>query len=765
MKCLKNKKLNRGWFTTSKIVVLFIILQPSFFLLAIREQFRTVGMGNTYGTVFFGMILGALLFILIKKLNIVINIRSWIGVKFLGTPFALFTLTRVSSTFNNSLFWLIFIFIYVVSAAMHYIKCNAAESNRNEVNIPTLAITYLILALMVSFISMNVLYSPDSYSYYEMSQTLFSNFGLVNTIRQYQHFTELGISFPYFLPMLIRFVNAFTGFSIYSGNIINLITTFMCIYFLMKMSRRLTSSTYPGIIAIFLMIFNPEFMEELMSARAVPLSILCVLLILDIVIHSETFGIIQEERKVLKPLSNKVLSVVNKKCIEKELFFMGLFAGMGMVIRFDFIVISGLTGVILVIYFCYRKNFLRTIPFYILGLLIFTMPWIVYSIFHFHTPWISDNKGTITLIYPSNPLRFFHPDEIVPTIFTDRVAWLISRLEIFQARLGDLIFLLTRPITIIVTLGITALSICSVREDKIDNKKSLNVRILWLCIIVVYIVKSAVIYLVGYSDLRYHAESIIIVLFFLLCTIYRKGNWEGYKRAIWPSFVLIILFVSIMSSFQSVANNLRPRLNEPFVDLSKIMPSESTQKLESLLIEHGQFYSERDIRLLKIYGLNVFEFGAHTDILTFASIVGKNEVRLLYLVDNFIQPNYIYVEGEFDKWVEVLSRYYLISRVGDSYAFALTPLGYFCDQERIQASNQIDADWNNGVNRNAQALLFENTPENNRLLNDAIGFRTDAISVGIVLIYKTSEWIYVFTEYTVKLNDLSYPKEITILRY
>jgi hypothetical protein len=679
--------------TLQRTMALLIVLQPAFLLLAIRENFRPFEMGNTFGTFFAGVLLGCLLLALYRKLNLQIVMNSYLGMSFLTSPCVFYILILVNEKFNFALFWLVFIFVYLIMGAAIYIRSYQEIQDKTDLYIPCLLVVFLLLALMVNFISRGAAYSPDSYSYYDMSKEMFRSFGSVNTIRQYIYYTELGISFPYLFPMLIAVVNTLTGFSIYSGNIINLVAALISVYLLVNISRRLTLSAYPGLIASALMLFNPDYLSELMSARAVPLSVLCVLLILNIVVHSEELAVVPksialpvlklklpsektkehlsgQQKNMLARLGVRLKNLLKKRCIGCDLFLIGLFAGAGVVIRFDFLAIAGLVGVILVIVFVIKKDIFKTIPFYALGLLVFTLPWMVYSITNFQTLWISDNSGTLFMLHPAIPLRAFMPDEVIPSFFTDPGTWFASRQITIINRLSQLVHMITRPVEMVVLLGITAVGIVSINTRNSNGHETKGLTALVICIVVIYIAKSIAIYLVGYSDMRYHAETIVVVFFTILC----KYCVKNAKPMIWSGFAVLVCFVSLTANVQPIINGLSPRLTVPFVDTERVLPLEATLELEELLMAHGQHENGRDVRLLAMSGINIFEFGAHSNILSFAPPEQLNDARLLYVVENFIRPNYIYTDDESSRWVVTLSMYYHLDRVGDSNAFTLTPL-------------------------------------------------------------------------------------------
>jgi len=722
--------------------------------MSVRELFRPHGMGNTFGTFFFGVLLGGLFFVLTRKLNLKIDTKSVLGVSFIACPFVFYVLTLIDVRFNYSLSWIIFVFVYISLCAAIYIKSNLGEQNKIEVYVSSFVVVYLIIAFMTNIIRLGSPYTPDSYSYYEISQTIFSNFGSINTIRQYIYFTELGISFPYLFPAMIAIVNILTGFSIYSGNFINIIAALISVYLLIKISKKLTRSTYAGLAASALLLFNTEFLDELATARAVPLSVLFVLLMMDVVVHSKALAMIPQRTRRAK---NRFEKFMWKKCIERDLFFMGLFGGAGMVVRFDFIAISGLVGVFLVVFFVMKKNVFKTIPFYIFGLLVFTLPWIIYSMWNFQTFWISDNSGTMFLINPTNPQRAFLPGEEIPSLFTDSAAWLDSRAVMFVNRFWDFFYMMSRPVELTVLLGIIMLCIISLRMGKINQRETKGLKVLAICVVIIYFAKSVAIFLVGYGDLRYHAETIIIVLFVALCTTYRKK----IHSLLWPGFLAAICFISV-STIQM--NYFRQHLFFPPVDFHRVVAFVGTRNLETLLIEHGQHENDRDVRLLNLadFRFNAYEFGAQTNILTFATPEWLNEYRLLHVID-FIQPNYVIAVDEFNYWIAILSRYYLFDTISE-HVFALTPIETLEIADVINASSLTDENWEYGIHRRANVVLLENTPENLDKLEDARGLKTETLSVSIVSVEELGEWIHVVCETSVRIDALAYPNHLTVLR-
>ena len=754
-------------FSAFKIVIAFIIaLHPAAFLLAILEDFRRVNMGNIPGTVALGALLGCLLLVLCKRLDLKFENASFAEFAFLLGPFAFYALVLVNETFNLGLFWLLFIFFYLLMGAIIYIRSHEDAENKTELYVTATSVVFLVVSLMIIFINRGVVYTVDSFSYYDMSHSIFTNFGVTGAVRQYVIHSELAVSFPYLFPVMISVVNMLTGFSIYSGNVINLVAVFVSIYLFIRISAKLTGFTYPGIIGAALMVFNPEYMDEVLSARAVPLSVLCVLLILNVMAHSKIFEINTadaDEDAFIDPQESKFKAFLRKTAAPRDLFLIGMFAGAGMVMRFDFMAIALLMGIAFFFVFLAKRRLLLTVPFYVLGLLVFTWPWIVYSLMHFDTIWVFDNSSTIFLIHPSAPIRPNMPGEIIPTFFTDRAAWITSRQDIIVVRITNLMQMLTRPVEMIVLVGAAAIGIASSVIRNENNNDLRGMRVLLIFTTVIYVAKTVVIYLMGYGDFRLHAETNIIMLFVILCYLAKAKP----KPMAWIGLVIVIGLVSITSVVQPTVQHMHDRMRSPIVDMPRITVPEHTIQLAELLTEHANEHN-RDIRLFNLGGLSVNEFGAHTGILTFqlpGMGIGLNEERFLFHVENFIRPNYVFMYDATNHWASILRRNHVIIRVGDSDIFALTPIEELHNAGTVRATSLTDYHWYNGINRVDQVILLEQTEYNVARLENAQVLTTGGANAVVVSVFHLGQnWIHVTIQTDAPMDAFAYPQAITVLR-
>ena len=132
--------------------------------------------------------------------------------------------------------------------------------------------------------------SPDSYSYYEMAKTLFSDFGRVSTIRQYVQFTDYGISFPYLYPLLLAVTDVLTGWGMYCGVLVNIVASLLAALLFLPLSRQVCGTRWPGLMAATALLTNRKYLSEVLSGRAIPVAVLCVVALLCLLSRSHRWS-------------------------------------------------------------------------------------------------------------------------------------------------------------------------------------------------------------------------------------------------------------------------------------------------------------------------------------------------------------------------------------------------------------------------------------------------------------------------------------------
>lgn len=328
-------------------------------------------------------------------------------------------------------------------------------------------------------------FSPDSFSYYEMSQTLFTDFGRVTTVRQYVLPGEYGISFPYFYPLLLAVTQAITQLGLSAGVWLNLLLTAAAGLLLLYLGKRLTGRYWPGCLAAFLLFTNASYLSEVYAARAIPAALLCALACWGLL--AVTF------------LSGNG----RQKPFRMRFFLVGLLAGCGMVLRFDDLALTGfLLGLALVLPAGGLRQRLQRFGCCLAGVLPPVLPWLCYSLYRFHQPWISDNMGTALRVETVLPVWVELPGTQAATL------WAAALLHKARLVLGSLLQCSPAAIAVLALAAAAAL-FCRKRAGARWQKEETAFGV----VLLYYAAKTLLYILVGYSDKRYHAETVILLAF------------------------------------------------------------------------------------------------------------------------------------------------------------------------------------------------------------------------------------------------------------
>lgn len=512
----------------------------------------------------------------------------------------------------------------------------------------------------------NLCLSPDSYSYYDMAKTLFSDFGRVATVRQYVVLTDYGISFPYLYPLLLAVTDGLTGLGMYSGVVLNIPLSALAAILLLPLSRRICSRDWPGLLAAAALLTNRKFLSEVLSGRAIPAAVLCVVLLLLVLCREDWRGF-------------------------RNLALAGLLAGASMALRFDNLTVVGFLG-LCVLLFSGRDRLVRAVCCG-LGALVPLLPWIVYSLVRFGTVWVSDNGGTLTLVDITTPQRFFLPDEVPASLFSDPAAWL----QALSGRFSMVLLLLglTFVSTQVLLPGLV-LAVGAVRDRLTRGRVSFPCRRAWampVLVLIFYALKALAYCLVGYETARYHAETVVMVIFALGCLLAPHVS-RRLARLGTALYLLLALWAAVLYS-TPLSQSIRPLCTHPSyqsclnfgyqeqdADWHELWQRVSTQPLltdqtahmPDWVAELYQLVDDPDARVFFISsGGDAYAYGAYTGQKSFASIANMTGERFFYLIDHYIHPTHIVITDEADlQWVEPLTERYgltLLGQVGDNLLY------------------------------------------------------------------------------------------------
>jgi hypothetical protein len=507
------------------------------------------------------------------------------------------------------------------------------ERNSDKLIFVFVIFGFLMVAL---YIWQNVgCFTADSYSYYEISETIGKEFGKVGTIRQYVMRTDYNISFPYFYPFCIFVINKITGLGRYSGVLFNVYIMMLTYLLFFYISKKLVNKYWCGGIAVFLLSTNTSYLEEVCAARSIPLAMLFSLV---------AFYLIASIYSCKK--ENKIIP-----------FIVGISIGLLISTRFDGLVMVAYCTILIVI--CNRNRIWNFIS-YMVGLAIAASPWMIYSIGHFSKLWISDNYGTAFLVYTSIPTRIIVPGDETLTLFNAPKVWLYE--------LSSKIFTVVNSLMHCSYMADICILVCIILIIKglIHKNIKHNIKVVLSITTIFYVGKTCMYILVGYDDSRYHIETVIFLAFIFMMVVENIGIVIKNKR-----FVMAIIFVELMLtvwSFRYVGYGV---LFHGYSDaLSKIeVAPEWVTELNNELCENITDMSS-DILVL---GFNGYVFGGWTDWRIYAAPKTNQWDKLEYAINNYMDVEYIVTTKEYgnEEILEELNHKYNRTELTNYYLFDL----------------------------------------------------------------------------------------------
>ena len=650
MDSTKNTLMNR-FIDYQRKLELFIAIQPIFLIYTLQTCLNSeLRIRHMVGTPILGLVLGLGLIYILRMGNFDIKTKSPERTVFLLIPYIFWLLAYISSnidteiSINTNLFFLFFGMLWLLSALKMFVRGNQHDKEKVQIGF------FICIALVVLFfltIAQGLPFSPDSYSYYDISKNILSNFGKISTVRQYVNISDINLSFPWLYPALICIVDNLTGLGMYSGVFINYIAAIITLFVILKITYKLCASFIPGVLVSLVLFSNNQYLIELTAARSIPLAILCLMLMLNIFAKFRGFT-------------------------RTDIFLAGLFAGAGMTIRFDFLVVAGLTGLLLLPLF--KKQAFKMMVAYGLGILTFASPWIMYSIIHFSTVWAYDNSGTMLMTYVADPLRFFLPGEIIPTLYTDYNAWLGKVWDAFGRISAGIFSLLIKPINLVLLgFSVYILTTATLRwheiKEKIINQPLL---LLILSLSLIYSIKTAIIVAAAYGDLRYHTETIVVFFMILLsCAYLYSENKTDWIKILTLSAV--VLFVQIAPVIE---NQLIPKLSDQPLIENVVFASQAEENWAQLLKDGIGASQNEEVRVYFLEGGNPYRCGALLGIRAYSPVGGQNTEKLLYLFEHFIKPDYIFITDPdvLNIWRNELSDYYTLDETEDVNTYKVISL-------------------------------------------------------------------------------------------
>lgn len=623
-----------------KLLYIAIVLMPAFVLTSLQAYVQN----NFYilTSILLGLALGVIALLLCRCLipsalkgNEILKITAMLSPSVLLISFA------INLKHSTPFFCISFIAIFVLM----YFGFVFPIKDRGKHICASIVLIAMLFAIEYCLYVYD-LFSPDSYSYYDISRTIFSDFYNVATQRQYIVDTELGISFPYLYPTLLAIVDSLTGLKIYSGTILNVVITCVSCLMLYKISVKHFKNPYAGTIAAVYMVTNNPYLTEMRVTRSVPIAVLSILVLAYYILD--------------------LPDIKTKACI-----LAGIGAGCAMVCRFDALVVAGLC-LVAVFVFSRKGSRIKNSAKYAGGLLIPTSPWLIFSIVNFGKLWISDNGGTMWMAVPSVPQRYYSSTYVTQTIFNNFGEWFR---QLFNYKLKGIldkgitgVLPLAVALILLVWIAVMLLRFVNCRQFRLYIKSHKKLLICAGVCVLIYAAKFCGIWVVGFSDARYHSEAFVLLILFLFSVVYSISAFsrvnipsgkkkktkgadltvryaENYQKTS-RSFVVNITTALVCVAMIICIGSQNIKCYSPYIMLSSLLDKPvAAAEIESVVTAENEnprvFFSA-------VNEGDPFSFGAYTGIKTFTPPWTKanDPQALIEITDNYIMPDYVVCKAE-----------------------------------------------------------------------------------------------------------------------
>lgn len=476
---------------------------------------------------------------------------------------------------------------------------------------------YFLFAWLQCLLRTESAFSPDSFSYYLLSQSFSEQFGLVGTIRQYAVPSDYNMSFPYFYPFACFLLQKVTGLSMHAGAVANLVFAGLTVFVLMDISLHYCGRAWPGQTVAAFLLSCTEYQIEVNSARAIPLALLLSLLVWHAIANLFSDG--------------------NKKAA----LLAGVAAGALTVTRFDGLALLVFGGLMIVL--C-RKGRGRALLGYVAAAAVPMLPWAVYSMRHFGVLWATDNAGTAFRVETVIPTAVFLPGETVQTLFNAPGEWFEALWQKIS-RVVDGLLACSPSLTVLGAGACIGLAVVVFKRRR--ELTAVEKRMLWAlgALVVFYGAKTGVYALVGYGDYRYHIETMCVVTVWTLIVLVAVG--KPAERIIRRGAGCLALCAAALIAMETNARDVAFRV--AFRGESRPLEQawHTPQRIEGLKQEllKRQVDPAAGILMLTI-GAADYEFGGCCpDWKVYVQPANPTWERLEYMLDEYVAAEAILLES------------------------------------------------------------------------------------------------------------------------
>lgn len=344
-------------------------------------------------------------------------------------------------------------------------------------------------------------FSPDSWAYYELSQTVFTDaFYRFNTHRSY-YSSIYSTSFPFGYPVLLAAAQYFFGYAPFTAVIINLSAALLTWILLIRLAAKLEFSSLSGLaLATSLILFTP-YLDEVFAGRSIPVAILLFM-----------SGI--------------------AAFFSDRFFACGIFIGLSALVRFDHLLYALIfQASVFILHYKNRKKILTIFAGFFIGIL----PWVLYSYFYFGRLLVSDNSWVALSAVPAFVVDY--PASARITAYDNPILWIERVLSNIIPLLHSIVKSSFRLPLLLALLYIFIISFRATGEK--------NIRKLFFAGLALLAISLAPFLLTGYFDKRYFALTFLL-LGALLVFYLEALPLQPWRQKIFCRLVGLSIFLSLL---------------------------------------------------------------------------------------------------------------------------------------------------------------------------------------------------------------------------
>ncbi len=492
------------------------------------------------------------------------------------------------------------------------------------------------------------LFSPDSWSLYEISKTIFSDYYKINTIRQTQYsLLTYSVSFPPLHPTLTAITRKIVDLGYYNSYFLNLAILFVTSSILFIISLKLTRQLWFGLGLNLILIQNKDYLDEVFGGRTIPLNLLILLILFLFFLRD---------------------NVINKK----DTIILAIISGLLVLNRFDTLLLTLLLGPVLFVINTHKiqlKSRLVNLVIYFSVLFITMLPWVLYSLYKHGSLFVSESSKVAfssKYIYPTYYLTKVSNGH---TIFLEFDLWynkLLTNWDIINtfffralASNSNLVALIT---TLCLVLLIKLMYFKNITFEMNFDSKVIKIT----SFVFVLFLGLTTTLLAGYGDTRYFINILFFLslLLFYLCYI-TIANFSKKQYIFTITFFLLIFVLfhnlkitherKFTLTFENSALNSMRIIKKFFYNKDYILERRISPDYKNLALILEHYKPVRVMIDARTTYINPYEFGALTGIETVIPPHNLNYCTFILIIKN-LSINFIYSTNP--NWIKSMTEYF-----------------------------------------------------------------------------------------------------------